>query len=292
MNTIGSILTQTSEKLERSNLTFGHGTSTAFDEAAFIVLESLGLPPDTDLEGVWKTPLSPIQAQKIHALVNTRINLRKPASYLLNKAYLHGLPFYVDERAIIPRSFIAELLMDDDGFNPPGLPRRVSRVLDLCTGSGCLAIIAAYQFEEAHVDAVDLSPDALAVAEQNVKLHGLENCIKLYQGDLFAPLKGQTYDLIITNPPYVDAEGMKDLPPEYLHEPAMALAAGQDGLDIAHKILAEAARHLNPGGALLCEIGRCQPQLVKAYPALPFLWLDTIESEGEVFWIKREQLNS
>lgn len=292
MTTLGSILDGAVKALQQHDLVYGHGTAAPFDEAAFIVLEMMGLAPDTDLESFWDHPLTAPQVEAIEKLIKARIDTRKPAPYLLNKAYLRGLPFYVDERVLVPRSFIAELLMDDSGFAPPGMPKRVKRVLDLCTGSGCLAIVAAYQFEEAEIVGADISPGALEVARKNVDLHGLEDCVTLVESDVFSALKGQKFDLIITNPPYVDAAGMAALPAEYRHEPALALAAGDDGLDLVHKILEQAPNHLTPGGALLCEIGRCQPQLAQAYPKLPFLWLDTEESEGEVFWITRSQLES
>ena len=292
MMTLGSFLLQAAETLDSADLAYGHGTAQAFDEAAFIVLESLGLPPDSDLEALWDRPIDEAAASKISALLEARIRTRKPAPYLLNKAYIQGIPFYVDERVIVPRSFIAEILLCDDEFAPPGMPRKVTRVLDLCTGSGCLAIIAAMIFPDAHVDAVDLSADALAVAEKNVAMHGLADCITLYKGDLFAPIAGKTYDLIITNPPYVDAAGMNALPPEYRHEPSMALAAGADGLDLVHSILRDAPRFLTPEGGMVCEIGRCKPALEAAYPDLPFLWLETENSEDEVFWITQRQVTS
>ena len=192
---------------------------------------------------------------------------------------------------IVPRSFIAELINHEDGFEPPGFPKEVKRVLDLCTGSGCLAILAAHVYPEAHIDAVELSPDAFAVAQRNVHEHGLEDCITLYNGDLFAPLKGKQYDLIITNPPYVDRAGMETLPPEHLFEPEMALGlCGDDGLDIVRRIMKEAPDHLTERGGLLCEIGRGQANVEAAWPNLPFLWLETENSEGEVYWITRKNL--
>jgi ribosomal protein L3 glutamine methyltransferase len=195
---------------------------------------------------------------------------------------------------IVPRSYLGELLLSDalvgeDAFIADA--EAVGSVLDLCTGSGCLAIIAAMTFPDAVVDAVDLSPEALEVAALNVDDSGLAGRISLHRGDLFAPLAGRRYDLIISNPPYVDAEAMAALPPEYLHEPRMALAAGEDGLDVVRRILADAPRHLAPGGALLCEVGTDRPALEEAFPDLPFLWLDTAESEAEVFWITAEQLS-
>jgi ribosomal protein L3 glutamine methyltransferase len=202
---------------------------------------------------------------------------------------MQGVRFEIDERALIPRSFIGDLLAGDGGF-PLGDPTRVRRILDLCTGSGCLAILAALAFPRARVDAVDLSAGALALARRNVAMHRLKDRITLHRGDLFAPLAGQRYDLIISNPPYVDAKAMARLPEEFRHEPAMALAGGTDGLDLVHRLLAESPRHLTAKGGLLCEIGRGRPALEAAYPHLPFLWLDTELSESEVFWISRSEL--
>ncbi|MBU6474852.1 MAG: 50S ribosomal protein L3 N(5)-glutamine methyltransferase [Alphaproteobacteria bacterium] len=266
----------------REKISFGHGTDNAVDEAAWLVLETLDLPMDetAPLDKV----LTVLEQKAVLAIIKKRIETRKPAAYLLKKAYLQGLPFYVDERVIVPRSFIGELLPDFGLMRPP------KTILDLCTGSGCLAVLAAYLFPKAKVDAVDLSAQALAVARRNVRDHRMEKRVRLFKGDLFTPLKGKKYDLIITNPPYVDAKGMKRLPQEYRHEPEMALGSGKDGLDITRRILKEAASHLTPDGGILCEIGRGKTLLEKAYPRLPFLWLDTALSEGEVFWLTRKQL--
>jgi ribosomal protein L3 glutamine methyltransferase len=223
-------------------------------------------------------------------LIDARVATRKPASYLLNKAYLQGIPFYVDERVIVPRSFIAEILCDDDCFSLIADPDNITRVLDLCTGSGCLAILAAYLFPHALIDAVDLSPDALDVARRNVAEHGLGDRITLHQGDLYAPVAGRTYDVIISNPPYVDAAEMAVLTPEYKAEPAMALAGGVDGLDLVRSILKGAPAHLTGEGGLICEIGTGREHLAAAHPDTPFLWLDTVESSGEVFWLLRDQM--
>jgi len=276
-------------RFNESGLFFGHGTDNAIDEAVFIVLEGLHLPVDS-IEPYWNARLTLAERQRLANLIHTRAETRKPAPYLLNKAYIQGYPFYVDERVIVPRSFIAELLCQ-----PGGLPQiedyeGITSVLDLCTGSGCLAIIAAQLFPNASVDAVDLSPEALEVAARNVADYGLNSRITLYNGDLFAPLKGKKYDLIITNPPYVDQAGMEELPPEFKHEPAMALGSGFDGLDIVRRIMDEAKSYLNKDGGLICELGRCGPDLEKAYPKTKFLWLDTEQSQGEVFWLEKDQL--
>jgi ribosomal protein L3 glutamine methyltransferase len=237
------------------------------------------------------------EAERILELIARRVSTRQPAAYLVNKIYMRGLPFYVDERTIVPRSFIGELLeqhFGGDGDEEAGSlisdPDVVESVLDLCTGSGCLAILAARNFPNAEIDAVDISKDALEVAARNVRDYGLENRLTVYRGDLFKPLDGKRYDLIISNPPYVDAEGMADLPRECRAEPKLAFDGGADGLDIVRRILDEAQAHLTPRGGLLCEIGRCRPQLEAAYPQLPLLWLDTEDSEGEVFWIAAADL--
>jgi ribosomal protein L3 glutamine methyltransferase len=274
-------------RLEKAQVVFAHGTTDPVAEAAFIIGETLGFHPH-EIEDAAGRRIAKANGARIRALVAQRIATRKPAAYLLNKIYMRGLSFYVDERTIVPRSFIGEIL--DDHFGD-GLqlrePERVTRVLDLCTGSGCLAILAARAFPNATIDAADLSADALEVARRNVAGHGLTKRIRLVQGDLFAPLQGERYDLIISNPPYVDAEGMAGLPAECTFEPAMAFDGGADGIDLARRILDEAPAYLTEGGGLLCEVGRCRPALETAYPRTPFLWLDTEESEGEVFWLER-----
>jgi ribosomal protein L3 glutamine methyltransferase len=280
--------------LFRANeLVFGHGTTDALDEAAFIVLEGLSLPIDR-LEPFFDARLLPAERRRLADLIIARVTTRKPASYLLKKAYVGGVPFYVDERVIVPRSFIGELLRTGlfSGDDASSLmdPENVSSALDLCTGSGCLAILMAQAFPHAMIDAVDLSPDALAVAKINLDANGLQDRIGLVQGDLFAPLQGRRYDLIVTNPPYVGAQVMSELPPEYAHEPEMALASGEDGLDIVRQILANAGEHLNPGGGLICEMGEDREILEAEFPDLPFLWLDTEQSSGEVFWLSAEAL--
>jgi ribosomal protein L3 glutamine methyltransferase len=280
-------------RFEAVGLVYGHGTTDALDEAAFMVLEGLRLPVDR-LDPFLDARLLPHERERLADLIEARVTTRKPAPYLLNKAYIKGVPFYVDERVIVPRSFIGELLFSDLFAGGEGGivedPTAVENVLDLCTGSGALAILAAHVFPYAQIDAIELSPDAAAVARRNIDESGFSERIELLQGDLFAPAKGRRYDLIITNPPYVDAEGMATLPKEFAHEPAMALGAGEDGLDIVKRILAEAREHLTDDGAMICEIGRCRPALEEAFPDLPFLWLDTQDSEGEVFFIRARDL--
>ena len=285
--TLGRFFDETVKRLARARLAYGHGTTNARDEAAFLVLEGLGLPIDR-LDPYRALKLNAAEQRKLETLIRRRIEERMPAPYLLGAAYMQGIRFLSDPRALIPRSFIGDLLAG--GMLPFAEDARADRVLDLCTGSGCLAILAAIAFPRALIDAVDLSAPALALARQNVATHRLRERIELLRGDLFAPLKGRRYDLIISNPPYVDAGGMTELPPEYLHEPRLALEAGDDGLDLVHRILAEGHRYLSPKGALLCEVGRGKANIEAAYPRTPFLWLDTELSEGEVFWLEARNL--
>jgi ribosomal protein L3 glutamine methyltransferase len=281
-----------------AELVFAHGTTDPVAEAAFLVCEALHLHPD-QFESFATARVTAAEAKQILDVIARRVTTRKPAAYLVNKIYMRGLPFYVDERTIVPRSFIGELLdahfggegdNEDAGGSLIGDPFSVETVLDLCTGSGCLAILASRNFPNAQIDAVDISRDALEVAARNVGDYGLDGRVTLHRGDLFAPLRGKRYDLIISNPPYVDAEGMAALPRECRAEPKLAFDGGPDGLDIVGRIVNEAARHLTPQGGLLCEIGRGRGALEAAFPQLPLLWLDTEESDGEVFWISAADL--
>jgi ribosomal protein L3 glutamine methyltransferase len=278
-----------------AKLVFAHGTTDPVAEAAFLVCESLHLHPD-QFEMFAAARVTAAEAKAILEVIARRVNSRKPAAYLVNKIYMRGLPFYVDERTIVPRSFIGELLDSHfGGERESGSliddPASVQSVLDLCTGSGCLAVLASRRFPNARVDAVDISADALEVAARNVAGYGLEDRVKLYRGDLFKPLGGGRYDLIVCNPPYVDAKGMAALPRECRAEPKLAFDGGADGLDIVRRILGAAASHLNPQGGLLCEVGRGRDLLEAAFPQLPLLWLETEESDGEVFWIAAAELS-
>ncbi len=284
-------------RFSEAKLVFAHGTTDPLAEAAFLVCEALHLHPD-QFEMFANARVSHAEAQKILDLIAKRVTTRQPAAYLTGKIYMRGLPFYVDKRVIVPRSFIGEILEshfsgadEEDGGALIDDPGAVSRVLDLCTGSGCLAILASQTFGNAQVDAVDVSKDALAVAAINVADYGLEDRITLHRGDLFAPLGDARYDIIISNPPYVDAQGMADLPPECRHEPKLAFDGGEDGIDVVRRIIDGAKRHLAPGGGLLCEIGRGREVVEAAYPDLALLWLDTEESDGEVFWIAADDLH-
>ena len=271
-----------------AGLVYGHGTTNAHDEAVYLILHSLHLPIDR-LEPYLDARLLPHERQHLADTLEKRIVNRLPAPYITHEAWLQGFRFYVDERVIVPRSYLAPLILEQLQPWLPA-PERVTRALDLCTGSGCLAILLAHAFPDATVDAVDLSAAALEVAHRNVIEHGLADNVRLIESDLFTALVGERYDLIVANPPYVDAPSMDRLPPEYRHEPRLALAAGADGLDVVRRILAEAPMHLNPGGWLAVEIGHNRPALEAAYPTLPLTWPEVEGGEDTVFLIQREAL--
>jgi ribosomal protein L3 glutamine methyltransferase len=271
-----------------AGLVYGHGTATAVDEAAFLILHTLRLPIN-QLEPWLEARLLPHEKRALSAIIERRISTRKPAAYLTNEAWIGSHSFYVDERVIVPRSYLGELLRNRlAGVVADDIPIR--RVLDLCTGSGCLAILAALTFADTTVDAVDISSEALAVAERNVADYGLEGRITLIQADLFEGLGKRRYDLMLANPPYVAAAAMAGFPPEYAAEPAIAHAGGEDGLDIVRHILAGAAEHLTPEGMLVIEVGTGRQILEREYPDLPFLWLDTAETQGEVLALSRSSM--
>jgi ribosomal protein L3 glutamine methyltransferase len=287
--TIRDFLRYAISRFRGAGLAHGHGATNALDEAAFIILESLKLPVD-DINPWLDAKLLQSERDRLSQLIEDRVTTRKPAAYLLQRTYMHGVPFYVDERVIVPRSFIGELmvkgLFDEVGLGFDLEPENVSSVLDLCTGSGCLAILAANLFHNATIDAADISSDALDVARINLKEHDLEDRITLHHGNLFAPLKGQKFDLIITNPPYVATAEADAFPPEYAHEPRMAHVGGEDGFEIVREIIRQAPKYLNAGGGLLCEVGIGRELMDAEFPKLNFFWLDTEEAEGEVFFLK------
>lgn len=274
-----------------AKLAFGQGTRDAVEDAMLLVCEALHLPKD-NAEAFLPARLTAAERRHVFALIEKRVRTRTPSAYLVGRAYLQDHAFTIDERAIVPRSYLAELLYSDLFMGEEQFLDRmaVTRVLDLCTGSGCLAVLACEVFPNAQIDAVDVSEDALAVAKINVAEHGVEDRVQPLRGDLFKPVGDAIYDVILCNPPYVDAEGMARLPKEYRREPRLALAAGPDGLDLVRRILGEARRHLGDNGGLLCEIGRCRPALQASYPDMNFLWLDTAESSGEVFWLPASAL--
>lgn len=272
----------------RARLVYGHGTSTALDEAAFLILASLHLPID-QLEPWLDAHLTRAERTVLADLFARRIETRKPAPYLVNAAYMLGHRFYVDERVIVPRSYIGELLADR--LSALVDPDAVTRVLDVCTGSGCLAILAALAFPDAQVDAVELSADAIEVARRNVADYALEERVSLYRSDLFAALPaGTRYDVVIANPPYVARAEVDAFDPEYRAEPVMAHLGGDDGLDLVRRILAEVPRYLEPNGWLVMEIGTGRERIEEAYPDLEILWLDTETSEGEVMAVSAAAL--
>jgi ribosomal protein L3 glutamine methyltransferase len=271
-----------------NKLSFGHGSASAYDEAAYLILHSLHLPLDT-LEPFLDARLTIHEKKALCELLKQRVEKKIPAAYLTQEAWLGSLRFYVDERVIVPGSFIAELL-HESLFPWIETTENVHHILDMCTGSGCLAILAAHVFTEANVDAVDLSTDALAVALRNVNDYKLDDRVQLIESNLFAKLGDKKYDLIISNPPYVDAESVAALPAEYLHEPALALSSGKDGLDATREILQHAASHLNPGGILVVEIGHNRDVLEAAYPQLTFNWLTVSAGDEFVFLLHREDL--
>jgi ribosomal protein L3 glutamine methyltransferase len=274
--TLQQLVKQTAQRFRAAKLRFGHGTTNAHDEAAFLALRGLGLPFDADAS----MEIDAAGIRRIESLARKRIDQRMPVPYLLNEAWLADIAFYVDRRVIIPRSHIAVLLQRR---LEPCFARAPRRVLDLCTGSGCLAVLAARAFPRASVDAVDLSKAALEVARRNIKMHGLSRQVRLLRSDLFDAVAGERYDLILSNPPYVTAASMRNLPPEYRHEPGIALAGGGDGLALIRRILDSVRVHLKATGFLVCEIGSRRRALERAYPRTEFVWPETAAGAGQVF---------
>lgn len=288
LQTVRDCLRFAVSRFNQAELFFGHGSDNAYDEAVYLILHTLHLPLE-QLEPFLDARLTETELANVLAILHRRVEKRLPAAYLTHEAWLGEHRFYVDERVIVPRAFIAELLREQ--FSPwIEDAEAVTSVLDMCTGSGCLAILAALAYPHAHVDAVDLSTDALAVAAINVAEYDLGAQIELIHSDLFDRLQGRTYDLILSNPPYVNAESVALLPQEYLHEPALALGSGDDGLDATRHILGNAHAHLNPQGLLVVEIGHNRDRLEAAYRGLPFTWLETSAGDQHVFLLRREEL--
>jgi ribosomal protein L3 glutamine methyltransferase len=275
-------------RFRAGGLFFGHGCDNAYDEAAWLILHTLNLPNDR-LEPFLDARLSRDERLAILNVLQLRVAKRIPAAYLTHEAWLGDFRFFVDERVIVPRSYFAKLL--EDGLSPwVDDPTAVTDALDMCTGSACLAILMAHAFPNARVDAVDISPDALAVAARNVAEYGLGDRVGLIESDLFAGLERRRYDVILANPPYVTAEAMAALPAEYRHEPALALAAGADGLDVVRRILAAAKAHLKPGGVLAVELGHNRDNFERCFPKLEPVWLDTPDASDKIFLLHRNQL--
>lgn len=275
-------------QLNQADLSYGHGCTCPEDEIAWLISATLDVPFD-ELDKHWSQTLTDNERATLQQRLDERCTTKAPLAYILGEAWLGPYIFKIDRRVIVPRSFIAELILDDMA---PWIqnPAALTRVADICTGSGCLAILAALHFPNSQVDAVDLSPEALEVARINVDMYGIGERLKLHQGNLMSPVLDQQYDLIISNPPYVDAASMDTLPQEYRHEPEMALAGGSDGLDLVHTLLRQAARTLKPGGWLVVEIGHNRDAMEATYPDLPLVWLDTAGGSDFVFLIDQASL--
>jgi ribosomal protein L3 glutamine methyltransferase len=290
LQTIRDWLRFSVSQFEASEIFFGHGTDNSYDEAVWLIMSALQLPLDT-LNNFLDARLTESEREHLARLVDRRIKNHTPTAYLVNKAWLQGYEFYVDERVIVPRSFIAELLVND-AFDPwIEHAELVQSAADICTGSGCLGVLLADAFPDALVDIVDISSDAIDVCNINIAKYGLNERVIAIQSDMFTALKDKTYDLIISNPPYVDAASMATLPQEYQNEPQLALGSGNDGLDHTHILLREAPNYLNDGGILVVEIGHNRNALLAAYPNLPFTWLETSSGDQFVFLLTKEQLS-
>lgn len=288
LHTIRDWLRYAVSRFEEGGIFFGHGTQNSYDEAVWLIMAALHLPHDT-LENFYDAVITEAERRKLAQLIERRVTERVPTAYLVREAWLGEFKFYVDERVIVPRSFIAELLREQ--LTPwVENPEEVTAVADICTGSGCLAILAAHAFPNAEVDAVDISDNALAVARRNVADYGLEDHVNPIKSDMLTALAGRQYDIILSNPPYVDAPSMEALPQEYRQEPGLALASGEDGLEHTHTLIENAAQHLHPGGLLIVEIGHNRDVLEAAYPHLPFTWLEVSGGDEFVFLLTREQL--
>jgi ribosomal protein L3 glutamine methyltransferase len=286
--TLRDWLRWTMSRFTEADLFFGHGTHNAWDEAIWLLLATLKLPQDR-LEPFLDARLTRAERLTVWNALQQRIVRRLPAAYIVQEAWLGSFRFYVDERVIVPRSYFAELL--EDSMAPwVDNPEKITSALDLCTGSGCLAILMAHTFPQAQIDAIDLSPAALLVAQRNIADYALQGSVRAIESDLFAAVAGKRYDLILSNPPYVTAAAMAALPAEYRHEPALALAAGHDGLDVVRRILDEAANHLNPAGFIAIEVGHNRDLVETAFPDLSAIWLDTASSSEKIFLVSHESL--
>ena len=288
--TLAELVADTERQLIEAGVSFGHGTTNAHDEAAWLVLHALGLPLDTDIDGSeGKQPAAPDGQARTATLLKARIDTRQPLAYLLKEAWLQGVPFYVDERAIVPRSLIAEVLAD--GSIDPWLSDQTHRVLDLCTGNGSLAVLAALAWPQAQVVAADISPQALEVAAINLARHALQDRVALIASDGLQAVPAKPgFDLLVCNPPYVNQASMEQLPAEFRCEPALALAGGADGMDFVRQLLAQAKPYLRPQGALVLEIGHEAAHFVAAFPHLPALWLPTSAGAQQVLWLSASDL--
>lgn len=289
LHTLRDYIRWTVSAFHQYQVWFGHGNATAWDEASQLVLNAVHLPWDTD-PAVLDARLTQAEKERVLDYLHQRVELRRPLPYITGEAWFMGLPFHVDERVLIPRSPIAQLI--ETGFEPWLRPGPVNRVLDLCTGSGCIGIACAYAFEEAEVDLADISTDALEVAQRNIERHQLGDRVSARQGDLFENLQGECYDLIVSNPPYVDADDLASMPAEYQHEPGLALGSGDDGLDITRRILREAADHLTDDGLLVVEVGNSEVHLMQAFPELPLIWIELDAGGNGVFTITAAELRA
>lgn len=288
LNTIRDWIRFAVSQFEQSDIFYGHGADNSYDEAIWLVMSGLHLPHDT-LDHFLDASLTMAERKQLESLIDRRVSTQTPTAYLVNEAWLHDYQFYVDERVIVPRSFIAELLLDDSLSPWIEFPEMVETAADLCTGSGCLGILLAHAFPNAAVDVIDISPDAIDVCNINIANYGLEAQVSAIQSDMFTALEGKTYDIIISNPPYVDAKSMETLPTEYRQEPQLALGSGTAGLDHTHTILAKAADYLTDEGVLIVEIGHNREALFEAYPDTPFTWLETSGSNAYVFLLTKSQ---
>ena len=289
LSTIRDWIRYAVSQFEVSDIFYGHGADNSYDEAIWLIMSGLHLPMDT-LENFLDANITSTERDHLANLIEQRVINHTPTAYLVKEAWLHDFKFYVDERVLVPRSFIAELLLDDSLSPWIEFPEMVESAADLCTGSGCLGILLAHAFPDATVDVTDISPDAIDVSNINIANYGLEEQVTAIQSDMFTALAGKTYDVLISNPPYVDAPSMTTLPTEYRNEPQLALGSGTDGLDHTHTILREAANYLTDEGVLIVEVGHNREALLEAYPAVPFVWLDTSAGDQFVFLLTKAQL--